>query len=123
MKIVIADRSALICERLEAMFNNIDDVQVVDVISDVKMIFDSIRKNVPDVLILDSELLGINGIDLIKNLKRVSFIPLLIMLTNYSLPQYRRRYLDAGADFHFDKAYEFNKIPDAMNCLKMRQAG
>jgi DNA-binding NarL/FixJ family response regulator len=122
MRILIADRSTLICERLAAMFTMRNTADVVVAVYNVGLIFESIKRFSPDVLLLDSDMLGSGGMDLIRNLKRNHILPILIVLTNHSISKYHRRYLDAGADFHFDKAYEFTKIPDIVNRMKMRQA-
>ena len=122
MRILIVDRSALICERLATMLCSRNDVEVV-AIYDVGMIYESINKFSPDVLIIDTDMVGAGGMGLVRNLKKHNTSPILIMLTNHSISQYRRRYLDAGADFHFDKAYEFNKIPDVVNCMRLQRAG
>jgi DNA-binding NarL/FixJ family response regulator len=37
---------------------------------------------------------------------------MVIMLTNYPYPQYRKKCADAGADFFFDKSTEFDKIAE-----------
>ncbi len=36
------------------------------------------------------------------------------MLTNYPYPQYRKKCMDAGADFFFDKSTEFHKVIDVL---------
>jgi DNA-binding NarL/FixJ family response regulator len=39
------------------------------------------------------------------------------MFTNYPYPQYRKKYMDAGADFFFDKSTEFDKITEILKKL------
>ncbi|MCK7481263.1 MAG: hypothetical protein M0C28_31790 [Candidatus Moduliflexus flocculans] len=40
-----------------------------------------------------------------------------IVLTNYPLPQYRDRCLEAGADFFFDKSVQFEDVsPSSPSC-------
>jgi len=36
------------------------------------------------------------------------------MLTNYSYPQYRKRCIDAGATFFFDKSTELGKVSEVL---------
>lgn len=68
----------------------------------------------PDVVILDINMPGGSGIEVLHDIKQLSPSPRVIMLTNYSQPQYRRKCLDAGADHFFDKSTEFEKIRDVL---------
>jgi DNA-binding NarL/FixJ family response regulator len=54
----------------------------------------------------------------LRDLKSESASPKIIMLTNYPYIQYRRRCLEAGADFFFDKSTEFDKIPRVFEELR-----
>jgi DNA-binding NarL/FixJ family response regulator len=36
------------------------------------------------------------------------------MLTNYPYPQYRKKCIEAGADYFFDKSTEFDRIIDTI---------
>lgn len=58
-----------------------------------------------DVIIGDIPLS--NGIKQIKNRQRPSTI---IIFTNESFPQYRKKCLSAGADFFFDSSTEFDQF-------------
>ena len=40
-----------------------------------------------------------------------------IIFTNYPYPQYRKKCMEAGADFFFDKSMEFEKIPEVLGQL------
>jgi len=40
-----------------------------------------------------------------------------MILTHYPYRQYRKKYMDAGADFFFDKSTEFEKVIDVLKKL------
>jgi len=40
-----------------------------------------------------------------------------IVLTNYPYREYRKKCMELGADFFFDKATEFDKIPEVLERL------
>jgi len=40
-----------------------------------------------------------------------------VMLTNYPYPQYRKKCMDAGADYFFDKSNEFHKVAELLQRL------
>jgi DNA-binding NarL/FixJ family response regulator len=61
---------------------------------------------------------GGNGIELLSKLKKMNPAPKVIMLTNFSYIQYRKKCEDAGCEFFFDKSSEFDKIPEALDQIR-----
>ena len=69
-------------------------------------------------MILDIRMPGGSGIDVLREIKKGNQPPLVMVLTNYPYPQYHRKYIDAGADFFFDKSTEFEKVTEVLKQLK-----
>lgn len=67
-----------------------------------------------DVVILDIRMPGRNGLDVLRDIKEGSPESKVIILTNYPYPQYRRRCMEEGADFFFDKSSEFEKVTEVL---------
>ena len=65
---------------------------------------------------------GGSGIDVLQEMKKNNQTPLVIVLTNYPYPQYRRKYIEAGADFFFDKSTEFDRVGEVSKQLKHDQS-
>jgi CheY-like chemotaxis protein len=66
-----------------------------------------------DVLVVDIELREGNGIGVINYARArwlVPPLPLIIVLTNYSLPTVRERCMAAGADYFLDKMRQFGEL-------------
>jgi DNA-binding NarL/FixJ family response regulator len=114
MKVFIADDSATVRERLITMLSELEGIEIVGQAQDAVEATKAILKLKPDVAILDIRMPGGSGIDTLRNIKRVTPAPKVIMLTNYPYPQYRKRCLDAGADFFFDKSSEFHKVTEVL---------
>lgn len=114
MKVFIADDSAPVRERLKTMLSELQGVEVAGQAGDAVEATKSILELKPDVVILDIRMPGGGGIDTLRNIKRVTPAPRVIMLTNYPYPQYRKRCMDAGADFFFDKSSEFHKVIEVL---------
>jgi len=55
-----------------------------------------------------------SGISVLEEVKRRDDSPTVIMLTNYPYPQYRKKCMDAGADYFFDKSSEFHKVTEVL---------
>jgi DNA-binding NarL/FixJ family response regulator len=114
MRVFVADDSAPVRERILAILKEIPDVQVVGHAEDsiaARLLITALQ---PDVVILDINMPGGSGIEVLHEIKQQTPAPTVIMLTNYSQPQYRRRCLDAGADYFFDKSTEFEMIRDVL---------
>ena len=115
MKIFIADDSKLVRERLITMVSEIPGTEIAGEAKNAVKALNSIQKLGPDAVILDIRMPGGNGFDVLEKIKKNKSAPLVIMLTNYPFPQYRKKCMDAGADFFFDKSAEF---PEVINVLK-----
>jgi DNA-binding NarL/FixJ family response regulator len=111
MKVFIGDDAAIVRERLVSLFvdldRTVDIVQATNAPDSVR----AIRTHRPDIVILDLRMPGGGGLDVLKRLSRFKIKPLVIVLTNFPFPQYRKRCLELGADFFLDKSTEFDKIP------------
>jgi len=52
-----------------------------------------------------------------KERRELEAAPLVIIFANYPYPQYRKKCKQAGADFFFDKATEFQRINEVLKML------
>jgi DNA-binding NarL/FixJ family response regulator len=78
----------------------------------------AIRQTRPDVVILDIRMPGGNGIEVLREVKKLDPAPKVIMFTNYAHAQYRKKCEEAGADFFLDKSTEFDKLPQALEQVR-----
>lgn len=62
------------------------------------------------MVILDIWMPEESGIEVLQNIKLRERVPIVIILTNYSYPQYRKRCLELGADYFFDKSTELDRM-------------
>jgi len=60
---------------------------------------------------------GGSGIDVLESLKKHPFPPIVIMLTNHVDRQYRKKCLNNGASFYFDKSTEFHRVAEVLQNL------
>jgi DNA-binding NarL/FixJ family response regulator len=117
MKVFIVDDSAEVRKRIIAM---LAELQMVGSIEEAENVQDAIRTLqgfIPDVVILDIQMPGGSGIDVLTKIEKKDHVPVVIMLTNYPYPQYRRKCMDAGADFFFDKSNEFDRVAEVVSSM------
>jgi DNA-binding NarL/FixJ family response regulator len=118
MKIFIADDSAMLRERLVALISDLEGMEVVGQAGDAPEALEAIQRLKPDVAVLDIRMPGGNGIHVLEAVKRQATPPVVIMLTAIAYPQYRRKCLEAGADFFLDKTTEFERVADVLRQLR-----
>ena len=114
MKVLIADDSVLWRERLTAMISELPGIQVIGQAENAQNAINSIRILKPDVTILDIRMPGGNGFEVLENIKKDKWHPLMIVLTSYLYPPYKKKCLDSGADYFFDKSTEFQKVIEVL---------
>ena len=117
MRLFIADDSEILRVRLIDMLSEIEGIEIIGQAKDSLDAIESIQKLNPHVVILDIRMPRINGIKVLEAIKKNNQSPKVIIFTNYPYPQYRKRCMDAGADFFFDKSTEFEKLIDTVKYL------
>ena len=113
----LADDSVLIRERLQSLLAEITGVEVIGQADDGLVAVNSVRELRPDVVVLDINMPGKNGMDVLRELKKFEPAPCVIILTSHPNPQYRERCLDRGADHFLDKSTDFDRLPGIIKQL------
>lgn len=76
---------------------------------------DVITTTYPDIVILDINMPGKNGLDLLLEIKLMINPSIVIIMSNDADSYYRNLCKKMGADYFFDKSTEFHKIPEVLN--------
>ena len=109
MRIYIADDSAIVRKRLSTMLADVPGVELAGKAADAGQAYEEIQRLKPEIVILDLRMPG-NGVALVERVNSLSKRPVVIVLTNYSSPPYRRRSLEAGADYFLDKSTDQEQL-------------
>ena len=86
----------------------------VETYNDGQAALDAFNKKLPDMAVLDIKMPGLDGIDVLKDIKNNYQNIRVIMLTNYDFEQYRRQCMQLGADYFFNKTLEFEKVVNVL---------
>jgi DNA-binding NarL/FixJ family response regulator len=122
MKVLIVDDSTIVCKGLRQILSNVADVEIIGEVHDGSQAIQCISGLRPDIVILDIRLFGLSGLEVLKDVRDKKLPIHVIMLTNYSDPQYRQKCADLGADFFLDKSKESGKIPNMLKELKEKMS-
>lgn len=120
MKVFVADDSTRLREQIISLLSELNGIEVIGQAQDAMEAFHAICELKPDVVTLDIQMIGGSGIDVLKRIRREDHTPVIIMLTNFSSAPYRRRCMEAGADFFLDKSTEFGKVREIIRGLLER---
>jgi len=117
VRVVIADDSCVIRCRLAQKISKLRGIIVARESDDVQSTLEAIRSVHPNVVILDVQMPGGSGIDVLEQMKKELSDIVVIMLTNYPLAPLKKKCLELGADYFFDKSTEFDKVSDVLKQL------
>lgn len=124
VKILIADDERHICQELNYIINNFDsDVKVKSASSGTEAL-SIIQKDNPEIIFLDINMPGINGIDLAQIIKEMNKQPYIVYITAYD--QYAVDAFKVGAKGYILKPFLDKEIIEhlqqALNYIKVKGA-
>jgi len=114
LKILIADDSGIIRDRVKAAIHGISAEDQIHEASTIEDTLNRLEAISPEVIILDLRMPDGSGTDVLKTVKACPDPPVVIVFTSYPYPQYRRKCMDLGADYFFDKSENIEKLTDVI---------
>ena len=107
VKVFIVEDSEVVRENLKTMLSAISGVAVAGHAVDEAGAMERIDALLPDVVILDLHLQPGSGFNVLVNIKKYYAAIKVIVLSNYASESYITRCRQAGADYFFDKSFQF----------------
>lgn len=104
-------------ENLADLCSGFPQVEVVGKVRDGFEAIDGVRRLAPDVLTLDIHMPRLNGLDVLRTLKREKRDCVVIMLTSLADDFYRAKCRELQADFFFDKITELDRFLELLKTL------
>jgi len=114
MRLFIADDSEILRTRLIEMLSELKDIEIIGHAEDSHEAVEAVERLRPNVVILDIRMPKGDGILALETIKRSKHAPVVIMFTNYPYPQYRKKCMEAGADYFFSKSTEFEGLMEVL---------
>ena len=110
LKVLIVDDSSLIRKLITNQVKVFGDITVVGEAVNGIMAMEMVEELDPDVVLLDLHMPDMNGIEVLKEIKKSKKKTIVCILTNYPYPQYKKKCLALGADYFLYKNEDFEKI-------------
>ena len=121
MRVLIADDSKPVRERLVSLLTELDDVNIVGQAENTIEAKILIKELNPDLVILDIRMPGGTGMDIIEDIKKFNPKIKIIILTNYHFPQYKEKCLSTGVDYFFSKSGEYERVLEVIEELNSKK--
>lgn len=115
LKVFLAEDSVPIRDRVAAMLEA-RDMAVVGEAATPEHCIAGILDTQPDVVVLDAQLEGGSGLEVLQWVRAAEPQIAFVVFTNNNAPAYRRRYLSQGASDFLDKSADFERLADAVAC-------
>lgn len=112
--LLIVDDSQLIIERLMDSLKDHNTIKKILTATGYKEAVDILDKKKTDIVLLDIQLSGENGIDLLKFIVKEYPDIKVVMCSNLSNDYYKKLCKKIGARYFVDKSKDFELIPDIL---------
>ena len=113
VRVYVSDDSPLIRERVGELLAR-HEMEVVGEGVQPQQCIHGILATDPDVVLLDVQLEGGTGLEVLKGVLGQRPRTPFVVFSNNAADAYRRRYLAAGASSFLDKANDFSQLPEAL---------
>jgi DNA-binding NarL/FixJ family response regulator len=113
VRVFIADDSLLIRDRVAVMLGA-SAMTIVGQAQTPQDSIDGILAAYPDVVVLDAQLDGGSGLQVLRAVRHIAPNIAFVVFSNNASPSYRKCYLGEGAEDFLDKSHEFDQLAHAV---------
>jgi len=117
VNVFLVEDSEIVRKNLQTILSGISGVAVVGHAVDEAGAMERIDALLPDVVILDLHLQHGSGFNVLANIKKHHAATKVIVLSNYANESYITRCRLAGADYFFDKSFQFMLVGSVLEQL------
>lgn len=113
LRIFIVDESPFFRRWFRKLILSVPGSRILGEAEDPLSALRSIRRLKPDAIIMDVKTQWRCGVDLIRNIRKLTPVPKVIVLTSEGYCRYQRK-ISEKADFLLDKLTEYDQIPEIL---------
>lgn len=117
IKILIADDQELIRESLKIILSTNNEFEVIDTVGSGKEVVESIRRHIPDIILMDVRMPDMDGVQCTKFVKEVYPEIKVIVLTTFDDDEYIFSALKYGASGYLLKGVSLDELTSAIKTV------
>ncbi|MGG9960432.1 response regulator [Ferruginibacter sp. SUN106] len=114
IKVLIYDDNVALRNSMAVLLNDIDDFEVVAAMPNAETIVTDLQTFTPDVVLMDIDMPAVNGVQAVKNIRKINDQLPVIMLTVFDDNENIFKAICAGASGYILKRYATEEIPAAI---------
>jgi len=123
LHVLLVDDVKIILQKMKMFLSIVPQVRLVDTASCAQEAFTFLQSSDPDLVVLDVNMPGTNGIEILKRIRNSKGPqPVVVMLTNETGYHFKETCLQSGADYYLDKSRDFLQIPNIIGELIAKRA-
>lgn len=116
--VLIVDDNIFFIGRVLGLLEEACHLKKIAVAHDYNEAIAALENENPDIVLLDINLPGKNGIEILREIRRRNKNYLIIMISNHDNEYYREQCKRLGAEHFLDKSNDFALLPLIINSLK-----
>jgi two-component system invasion response regulator UvrY len=118
IKIIIADDHPIVRSGMVQIINHEVDMKVVDECETGEELLSKVMDSDYDIVVLDIDLPGRNGIEILKEIKKIKPLLPVLILSSFDEQRYGVRAIQAGANSYLSKDENKNVIIESLRKIK-----
>ena len=115
--VMIADDHSLVREGIKQLLEFDGSIEVISEASDGKECLEKLREEIPDVLLLDINMPGKNGLDVLSEIKEKRYNVRVLILTVHNEVEYLLKAVDMGVDGYILKDSKSAELKKAIQAV------
>ena len=121
IRVILVEDSATVRDVWKQMLVDIPGISIIGEFSGASAAIEGIRRNTPDLVLLDVQLAEGKGMDVLRILTLEYPHIEVFVVTNFVESIYRQKYLAAGASAFYDKNRELSILCRALDAASQRR--
>jgi two-component system OmpR family response regulator len=118
LSVLLVEDSKVLAERLSEMLHAISGLNLKAVVETEAAALGAVSEGNIDLMLLDLHLKQGTGFGVLRGITKHPHRPVVIVLTNYDLAEYRRTATALGAQYFLDKVRDMDQLPDVIDKIR-----
>jgi len=118
--VLLVEDSPVLAERVSELLTTIGGLNLAGIVDNESAAVQIVGGGEIDVLLLDLRLRQGTGFGVLRSIGKLTQRPVVVVLTNYDLAEYRLAATALGAEFFLDKARDMEQLPGIFDTIRER---
>lgn len=118
--ILIVDDNMNFVKRIIGLLEDLNNIGYINVANDYEQAIKFLEEEKPDLALLDINLPGKSGIEILRKIKETNNECEVVMVSNHADEYYRNLCSELGAKYFLDKSNEFAMVPEIIEHMEFK---